>query len=202
MYNLILHDLETLPNKVKWASLLRHLFITLGFYDVWLNQGVGDIGTFLRMTKQRLTDHFIQGWQVRLNESSRANFYTTISSFNFQPYLDCINVLKYSQAFSKLRMSSHRLAIESGRWTRPNRIPIEQRICLICEKVEDECQFVIECILYQDLRKRYIAPYFWKRPSMFKFVNLINTTNKNYLRRLSVFIYQAFKQRTELLYRN
>ena len=152
--------------------------------------------------KQRLTDNFIQDWQARLNDSSRANFYTNICSFRFQPYLDCINVSKYIQAVSKLRTSSHRLAIEAGRWTRPNRTPINQRICLTCEKIEDEYHFVIECILYQDLRKQYISPYFWKRPSMFKFVNLINTTNKKCMRKLSVFIYQTFKQRTEILYRN
>ena len=62
---------------------------------------------------------------------------------------------------------------------RPNRTPINQRICLKCEKIEDEYHFVIECILYQDLRKQYISPYFWKRPSMFKFVKQIKNVCVN-----------------------
>ena len=122
VYNLMVQDLETLPNKVNWASLLRHLLRSLGFNEVWLNQGVGDIGAFLGRVKQRLTDNFIQDWQARLNDSSRANFYTNICSFRFQPYLDCINVSKYIQALSKLRTSSHRLAIEAGRWTHTQKI--------------------------------------------------------------------------------
>ena len=28
VYNLMLHDLETLPNKVNWAALLRQLFMS------------------------------------------------------------------------------------------------------------------------------------------------------------------------------
>ena len=42
-------------------------------------------------------------------------------------------------------MSSHRLAIGSGRWTRPNRTPVNERICVECGVVEDEYHFVIEC---------------------------------------------------------
>ena len=101
VYNLMLQDLELLPDKVNWASWLRQLLMSLGFYEVWLNQEVGIICAFLSLAKQRLTDNFIQGWQERLNFSSRANI--NISSFHFQPYLDNINVLKYSQVFSKLK---------------------------------------------------------------------------------------------------
>ena len=37
----MLNDLEFLPNKVKLAFLLRQLPMSLGCFDVWLNQGVG-----------------------------------------------------------------------------------------------------------------------------------------------------------------
>ena len=58
-------------------------------------------------------------------------------------------------------MSSHRLEIEAGRWARPNRISIDQRLCSTCEKLEDDYHFVLECILYKDLRKRYIVTTEW-----------------------------------------
>ena len=44
VYNMMLSDLELFPNKVNWVSLVRHLLMSLGFYQVWLNQGVGNIG--------------------------------------------------------------------------------------------------------------------------------------------------------------
>ena len=199
VYNLMLQDLELLPNKVNWASLLHHLLMSLGFNEVWINQGVGNMNVFLSMAKQRLTDNFLQRWQERFNNSSHANLYSAISKFQFQPYLDNIDILKFSQALSNLRMSSHKLEVEAGRWARPNRIPIDERKCSTCGKLEDEYHFVIECVLYLDLRKRYISPYFWKRPSMYKFVDLINSTNVNCM---CAYSYHAFKYRTAILYRN
>ena len=116
MFNLVLQELELLPNKVNWASLLQHLLMSLGFNEVWINQGVGKINVFLSMAKQRLTDNFLQRWQERFNNSSHANFYSAISKFQFQSYLDNINILKFSQALSKQRMSSQTLEVEAGRW--------------------------------------------------------------------------------------
>ena len=61
--------------------------------------------------------------------SSRAMFYRSFATFQFQPYLDKVNVSKYLQAYRKLRMSLHRLEDESGRWVRQNRVPIHERKC-------------------------------------------------------------------------
>ena len=202
IYNLMLQDIELEPNKINWASLVRHLLMSLGFYNVWLNQGVGNKNVFISLFKQRLTDTFIQNWQSRLNNSTRAIFYKAIAIFRFQPYLENINILKFNQAFSKLRVASHRLEIEAGRWVRPNRIAVDERKCTFCQTIEDEYHFVIECAMYSQLRKQYIPRYFWNRPSMFKFTELINTTNVNTVRKLSIYIYKAFNLRSELLYRN
>ena len=42
VYNMMLHDMDQAANSVNWASLVRHLLLSLGFYEVWLNQGVGN----------------------------------------------------------------------------------------------------------------------------------------------------------------
>ena len=122
--------------------------------------------------------------------------------FHFQPLLEKINVYKYIQALSKLRVSSHRLAIESGRWVRPTRILIGERKCVNCNILEDEFHFVIECNMYTDLRIKYIPKYYLERPSMYKFVASVNTTSIKLLRNLSVYVCQAFICRTDLLYGN
>ena len=202
IYNMMIRDIEELPNKANWASLVRDLLASLGFREVWLAQGVGNVSAFLSVLKQRLSDTFMQNWHDRINNSSRANFYKTIMQFRFQPHLENINVYKYIQALSKLRVSSHRLAIESGTWARPTRIPIGERKCVNCNILEDEFHFVIECIMYTDLRIKYIPKYYWERPSMNKFVALVNTTSIKLLRNFSVYVCQAFKCRTDLLYGN
>ena len=110
----MLRDIEFLPTKVNWASIVRHLFCSLSFYEVWVQQGVGDYSKFISILKQRLNDNFVKNWRARLDESPRATFYKLIAAFQFQPYLQNINVYKLSKALSKLRMSSHRLEIEAG----------------------------------------------------------------------------------------
>ena len=94
-------DIEVLPRKVNWASLVKHLLMILGFYVVWLGRGGGECDGFMSALKQRLTDNFVQNWHSRLKDSSRAVFYRTKASFHFRPYLEhtCINVYKFMGAF-------------------------------------------------------------------------------------------------------
>ena len=51
---------------------------------------------------------------------------------------------------TKLRLSNHRLAIETGRYMRPYKKPNE-RICPLCKKeAEDEKHFLVSCPGYQE----------------------------------------------------
>ena len=146
VYELMLRDIELLPRKVNWVSTVRHLLMTLDFYAVWLGQGMGNNDGFMSALKQRLTDNFVQNWRSRLEDSSRAVFYRSVASFHFQPYLEHNNVYKFSQALSKLRVSSHRLEIEAGRWVTPHSIPVKDRKCVVCQVLEDEWTWRLMCV--------------------------------------------------------
>ena len=145
---------------LNWASKVKDLLSSLGFYEVWLTQGVGNKNMFLSELKLRFNDNFIQNWDSRLTDSSRANFYCLVSNFNYQLYLEHVKVKKFRVALSKLRVPSHRLQIEVGRWSRPNRTPINDRKCCLCDKLEDEFHFLFECRVYADLRIRYLKRYY------------------------------------------
>ena len=56
-------------------------------------------------------------------------------------------------------MSCHRLEIEAGRWVRVNRVLVNERKCTLCNVIEDEYHFVIECQRKTELRKKYIPKY-------------------------------------------
>ena len=127
-------------------------------------------------------------------------FFRSFASFRFQPHLDLIIIQNFSQSFSKLRMSSHRLEIEAGRWVRPTRKPLDERKFSFCNAIEDEFHFVLECQLYSNLRKTHISKYNWRRPSIANFLQLLNSENLHCIRKLGAFIHQAFKLRTDLLY--
>ena len=72
-------------------------------------------------------------------------------------------------------MSSHRLEIEAGRWVRVNRFPVNERKRVLFNVMEDEYHFVLECERYIETRKKGIPKYYWQRPSMRKFIGLINS---------------------------
>jgi len=96
---------------------------------------------------------------------------------------------------SKLLLSSHNLHIETGRWHRPHSIPREDRKCHICNKLEDEYHFIIECSFYTDLRRIYIPRYYWCNPNMYKLQELFCSKNRNVILKLSTYIYKAFQLR-------
>lgn len=195
-YNMMLNDIDLHPNKQNWASTIKHLLSRLGFLEVWNAQGVGNINNFLHIFRTRVKDIYIQEWHARLENSTRARFYVNIASFEHHRYLELLNVEKYRTSLCRLRVSSHRLEVERGRWAKPNKIPLDNRKCRICGVLEDEYHFILECSIYNELRKTYIKQYFWRRPNMAKFIELFTTENINTIKNLSNFIEKAFKMRS------
>ena len=57
----------------------------------------------------------------------------------------------YRMAFTRMRLSSHRLRIETGRWTR---LPRERRLCP-CGLIQDEQHVLVECRLVHYIRDTY-----------------------------------------------
>ena len=51
----------------------------------------------------------------------------------------------------KLRIGAHKLKIESCRYARP-KIPRQNRLCICCNKIEDESHFLLHCMNNQSLR--------------------------------------------------
>ena len=197
-YKMMLNDLEIRPNKLNWASSVRSLLQSLGFNEVWLFQGVGNINVFLSAFTQRIKDTFIQKWNERVIISSRARTYSLFSSFSYKIYLDLLSVEKFRYALARIRVSSHRLAVEAGRWHRPNSIPLDERKCNTCNVLEDEFHFILECSLYKELRKTYIKRYFWIRPNIIKFTELMTSENHQIIKNLATFVHASLKVRANV----
>ena len=82
----MLNDIETVPTTVNWLLfwnifLLKHILLSLGFQEVWVQQGVGNYNAFISVLKQRLTDTIIKDWRARQEETTRANFYKSFAVF-------------------------------------------------------------------------------------------------------------------------
>ena len=53
--------------------------------------------------------------------------------------------------------------------------------------------------VFQGFRKCLIKAYYWKKPSMYKFIQLMSTNNLTELRNLGKYIFRALKLRSDLL---
>ena len=176
VYNMMLNDLTLQPLKQNWASCVKDLLSRLGFLEVWESQGVGNIQAFLNMSKQRLRDVFTQDWHSWLrNSTSEKKRNLIFANFQYQKYLDILNIVKYRKSLSRLRLSSQRLEVKVGRWVKPNKVPYGNIKCKICNVLEDEFHFCLECPLYAELRNKYISNYNWCRPNNPKFIHLYRT---------------------------
>ena len=194
-YQNSLHDLDS-NNANGWTKSVRDLLFSMGFGEVWYNQGVGNCSAFISEFKQRSRDIFQQNWSCELEISSRATFYRSIRNIHvYQPYLAKVRVQSHRQALCRLITSSHTLRIESGRWDRPQ-LPRNERFCFNCVSfIEDEYHFVLECPLYAVIRQQLIPRYYTIRPSMLKLVELFNTTRRKQIIALAKYTYKAFQIR-------
>ena len=197
VYSALKQDADTHPDKISWVTSVRDLLSRLGFRDVWLQQGVGDNDHFLSIFKQRLSGINLQNGRARVSNTSRSIIYKEIIDHGFQYFLKILSIPNYRVAMTRLILSSHNLNIESGRWQRPI-TSRENRKCTLCNKVEDEFHFIFECSAFVQLRKQYIKPYFWKRPSMTKMIELFKVQNVKTFKNLSVYIFKAFEIRKSM----
>ena len=95
-----------------------------------------------------MTDISSQSILEHLNTESRKLTFLSHNkkTHQFEPYLN-INNFQHRRAITKIRTSSHKLEIETGRWDNTNR---NDRICKNCkiDEIEDEIHFLFECRMH------------------------------------------------------
>ena len=69
-----------------------------------------------------------------------------------------------------------------------------KRFCTLCHtgEVGDEYHYVLICPIFLEARKQFIQKYYYSRPSVFKFLELINSENKIILVKLAKFLKIVF----------
>ena len=131
-----------------------------------------------------------------LHTSTKCNLYQyLVPTIYIQTYLTKPIPELYKKYIIKMRLSSHNLAIEQGRYYNVNR---NKRNCKFCiDDMEDEMHFILLCPMYTNLRCNLIKPYYWRKPSVFKLLQLFNITNVKQLCNLGKYICRALKLRAD-----
>ena len=116
VYTSIQANMENDTQNVLWLSKLKCLLERNGFAEVWYYPHSVDPKLFIPLFKRRLIDSFLMVLREGLNVSSSMTMYRELKyDFDMSDYLVILHNKKLRNCVSKLRLSSHRLAIESGR---------------------------------------------------------------------------------------
>jgi len=182
--------------ETNWAFRVKNELNLLGFGELWINQYIDH--NHLPIIKQRLLDQAQQFIRGQISESPKCIYYKyMIDVYCLQYYLSKFIPAHFRKYITKFRLSSHKLAIETGRYHNTDR---SDRVCFVCGNViEDEFHFILVCPLYINLRKLYIQRYYWKKPSVFKLINVFNIRSIKHLRNLGIFLYHATNLRNSYI---
>ena len=178
----------------QWCTFIRKLCVRYGLLDMWNSNTVaGD--TVVSVTK-RMKQYVWTQVMCNLHDGmtgGKADFYMHlmpdipgkgVSSWYLSNLSD-----KNCKTLSSFRMRCHGLVIDIGAWHGLER---SERLCSVCEVVDDESHFLFECSIVSDLRLRYIN-YNRRHGDDRDTYGLLNTKDKRTLDNVAVFIRKGLK---------
>ena len=152
------------------------------------------------LLKETLCERYIEFWSDRLKTFSKMETYCLLKqNFGLENYISDVNIREHRIALSKMRISNHRLAIETGRFSKT---PRNERLCIFCKanniyEIEDEQHVLLRCSKFNDLRNdlsdnvRNTCPRIDSLNDENKFLYLLNS-NGSTIKNVARFVHSAF----------
>lgn len=141
-------------------------------------------------------------WNNSVIHSRKLEFYHNFKSrYESEPYLEVIRTFDKRRTLTKLRISNHKLAIETGRYTKT---AIDDRICLFCSMnvIETEEHMILKCPLYNSLRLQLFEKINNQINKPFKSDNIyeiIASNDDKVILYFTTFVFKCFKVRQSTL---
>ena len=186
-YQIYKYMLE-LPNfHSNWIKCIKNILTEIGRIDIWNNQENIQSKNLDCVVKQALLDQNLQQWNSSLQNSIKGTNYSIFKeSIQLEEYL--LNLKKPDWLnFLKFRTGNHFFPCETGRWSN---IDINERRCNLCNHsdVGDEYHYLLQCPFFSHERINYIKPYYYRRPNILKFKQLLSIKSLKTLQKLCAFI--------------
>jgi hypothetical protein len=206
MYNIELELYNTGKYEFPWLIKIRDILNQCGIGYIWDRQdsigivksnmsleqrsNIINVNYVKALVKKSLRDQFMQKWRENINLSEKCCLYKEFKvQFGFEKYLNVLP-MKMRINLCKFRICNTKLPIEVGRYQNVARY---QRYCKLCNNniIGDEYHFIMECSALQDCRKKYLSKYYYIRPNMLKFIQLMYSESNKILFRVSGFLSQT-----------
>lgn len=128
-----------------------------------------------------------------MSEHNNSQRSVIVSFVNWlQHYLKHVSINQFKFDLPGLRVSTHRLEIQSGKCH--EYLFSRQKISTL-QFSWGWLSFFIRILLKDNIRKLNISKYYWKRPNMIKFIELMQSDKTRTNRNLAMFVHKAFSQR-------
>ena len=118
------------------------------------------LATKKKKIKEVFIDNNIQDQNFHILHNNKLSSYRSVAPNGKQVagYITAIKNTHQRISVTKLRLSAHKLNIETGRYTNT---PRENRICTFCNDnaVEDETHFLRDCTLYNKIRESFMQKH-------------------------------------------
>ena len=142
--------------------------------------------------------------RIKCNAEGKLCIFRTFKQdYCMEGYLLLLPNLKHMSTIARFRMSSHTLAIETGRHAKP-KIAKEERKSRYCnlDDVEDEEHFLLKCPLYNEERLSLFNSVVLNVSAMSQrdvFVYLLSSKEPITVKALETFLHNAFKKREKVM---
>jgi hypothetical protein len=188
----------------RTCIIMRYVESQLNYNSEHINFKVKSLcKTYVKDMKKHLKLYFENSFFsfMKSDSNKKLSTYKHIKNeYCRESYLACITDPYIRKEVTCLRISSHGLRIETGRYKNIDR---ENRICLICDTgvIEDELHFMMDCSKYRELRNKYLYPILLKLSNIYNynewemFVNILSSTDKNVIISVANYIHNAMIER-------
>ena len=145
----------------NWYTNVRNIFEECNLNSILDRDYVtqADVEKYVNTAKVEMNSRFEMDCMAGLSEKPVLRSYIQFkTAFQMENYLMLIKNHRLRKTMSKFRLSSHNLAIETGRHTKPKTL-LEERLCNYCNMklIEDECHFLVSCPFYEEERSLFIS---------------------------------------------
>ena len=196
--------------KSVWLQTIKDTLYSINLQHLWDNCGNKSNYFPDNIIRKRLSDTFRRQWnsETSTNSTQDKKLRTYVlfkTEFKLENYLQIIKNFEVRKNITRLRISAHNLAIEKGRHRRPTKLPLEERLCNICNTVEDEIHFIINCqlfrlrrlILFQSLQDIFVD--FDKYSDLEKFKIIMSSQDSELILKLALFMKSCIEIRGNAL---
>ena len=178
----------------NWASKIKETLCRYGFSEIWVKQEVRGQGEFLKEIRKRMVREYNVLWAQTLYSSERYSFYRSFKTFRVREgYLYILDKKVFRDIYIRFRMGYTNLYVHKYRYVKES--DFNTYLCPACyETDESETHFLLECPVYEDLRKKFLR----NLPNVSVETEcLLMEQDTIVVRSVARFLYYAFKRREE-----